>query len=313
MLIRFSIFDFRCSLFVFRFQADLQHLVQVFRAQLQPARGICWERIPGNEPDDLAFQHAHAIVRGLARHGIEHRGHGRLLVIRKVHRHLDDATVELHAQRFDVGEPAAACADDRGDALGDAQAVGREVHVVRDQDRARADGGGAGRRMRPMGSVVRAPRRLLHAERHAVELRLAEYPRGFVSLIGRCFLGTEIRERARRSATSAAVLFASATHCSIVAPCNGTKGTTSTAPIRGWTPSCDTQVDRVDGGGEQPQYGVLDWDGIACERVHRTVVRWIGRLIEHVHAGSCDRGAERGDDVGAATFADVGYALNHRH
>ena len=39
--------------------------------------------------------------------------------------------------------------------------------------------------------------------------------------------------------------------------CSGTNGTTSTAPMRGWTPSCDAEIDRVDGHAEQTKHGVL--------------------------------------------------------
>ena len=102
----YLVFDLR-----FSFETLLQYLIQVFRAQFQSTRRICGERVPWNEPHYLALQHAHAVLPGLARHGIEYRGHRRFLVIRQVHRHLDDAVVELHAQRFDVGKPAVARAD----------------------------------------------------------------------------------------------------------------------------------------------------------------------------------------------------------
>ena len=116
-----------------------------------------------------------------------------------------------------------------------------------------------------------------------------------------------------RSATSAAVLVASSTHSSIVAPLSGTNGTTSTAPMRGWTPSCDRRSIASTATLNRRSTASCRGARLADEGVDRAVVRWIGRLIEHVHAGNGDGGAKRGDDVGATSFADVRYALNQRH
>ena len=73
------------------------------------------------------------------------------------------------------------------------------------------------------------------------------------------------------------------------------------------------QVDRFDGRGEQAKYRVAERAGLARECEHGAVVRGIRRLIEDVDVRRGNRSRKFGDDVGAASLADVGYALNQRH
>ena len=142
----------------------------------------------------------------------------------------------------------------------------------------RADGRGACGRMRPSGPksgrhagcCMRCARPLSPPRRISARLRRAvASPRPLRT-------GTPARRSA--SATSAAVLFASATHSSIVASCSGTNGTTSTAPMRGCTPSCVAQVDRRDRRREEPKHRLLHGRRLSRERVDGSVVRGIGRL-----------------------------------
>ena len=108
------------------------------------------------------------------------------------------------------------------------------------------------------------------------------------------------------------MLFASATHSSIVASRSGTKGTRRRRRCADGRRRARADR-RFDRHGEQAKYGVAERAGLAREREDRAVVRGIRRPIEDVDARRADRSRKCGDDVGAASLADVGYAFNQRH
>ena len=74
------------------------------------------------------------------------------------------------------------------------------------------------------------------------------------------------------------------------------------------------EVDRGNSGVVERENRGLHRGLVADERDHRPVVRAVGRMVEHAHAG---RGADGGDDplddLGPAAFADVGDRLDDRH
>ena len=65
----------------------------------------------------------------------------------------------------------------------------------------------------------------------------------------------------------------------IVTSSSGTNGTTSTAPMRGWSPRCVRRSIVANRTLDQASTARLDARGIAGDREDRTVVRWIGGVI----------------------------------
>ena len=93
----------------------------------------------GRQPDQLAAGHRHSVAGRLGPDGLEHPVDGRLLVLQDVDGHLHLALVlQRHPHGPHVPVAAAREAHGLGDALGDGQIVGGQIHVERDQREAHA-------------------------------------------------------------------------------------------------------------------------------------------------------------------------------
>ncbi len=74
------------------------------------------------------------------------------------------------------------------------------------------------------------------------------------------------------------------------------------------------QIDVRHGAREDRENRGFDPRGIADKSEDRSVMRWIGRMVEEPHAGDrTDRVGDPRDDLGAPPFADVRNALDERH
>ena len=98
------------------------------------------------------------------------------------------------------------------------------------------------------------------------------------------------RRRGRPAARSArpaaaAKRRAPSTHCSMVVSPSGTKGTTSTAPMRGWLPSLTAHVDALDRHLDGGLRGRHDTTRVAGQRVDAALVVGIGGAVEEPGAG----------------------------
>ena len=156
----------------------------------------------------------------------------------------------------------------RGDALGDAKAIGREVHVVGDQNGTRADSGGAGGRMRLIRSEVGAPLGLLHAKRHAVHAS-SPNTRQASPVVGR--RGLLVQEHRHVKALSDERGSALRQRHALFH--RRTLQRNEGHHVDGADARMDAvvraQVDRVDRRGEQAKYSVAERAGLARERVDR--------------------------------------------
>jgi hypothetical protein len=66
------------------------------------------ERLFGNQSDDLRAGHLHTTSRRFPLHRRKHDMERRLFMVRQIHRYLHELLAfQLHADRFDVREPAA--------------------------------------------------------------------------------------------------------------------------------------------------------------------------------------------------------------
>ncbi len=169
----------RSAFGVRRAQPVFQHLFARESSEPQVVLGCVGQGRGRNEPDNLAFEHFDAVARRFPPHHLEHAKHRRLLVVRQVHRHLDDAAVlQRHAHRLDVAEAAGAEADRGRDLLRHVEPVGRQVDVVGDERHSRADHGGARRGMRLRTAEVRGPSFGRHFSPPALRTRRGGCPRG---------------------------------------------------------------------------------------------------------------------------------------
>ena len=96
---------------------------------------------------------------------------------------------------------------------------------------------------------------------------------------------------------------------------SGTKGMTSTAPMRGWAPLVLLHVDQLERPADRRGRGPDDRLGAAGERDDAAVVRLVAGVVEDGHALDLADGADDLlDHLGPATLAEVRYALDQsRH
>ena len=98
-------------------------------------------------------------------------------------------------------------------------------------------------------------------------------------------LRTDRRGPRSGSATAAPTFRASATQSAIVAPSIGTKGTTSTAPMRGCSPRCERRSMSATARSKSASDRVLEAGRVADHREDRAIVRRVGGVVEQPHAG----------------------------
>ena len=268
----------------------------------------------GDEADDLAFQHVDAVSRRFPAYDFEHPENRRLLVVRQVHRDLDDpAILQRDAHRLHETETARAESDRRRNLLRDVQPVGGEIDVVGDERHARADHRGAGGRVRRGTAEVRRPSLLGHFRAQPFELAAPDVLEVAARRIGgRVFVqidrdGEALRHlgpdfpRQRDAVGHGRALDRDKRH------------DVDRAQARVLT-AVRAQVDVGRRALEERQDGVLEASRVADHGEHRAVVRRVRGMIEQPYAGNAtDRLGHRRDDIRPPSLADVGNALDQRH
>jgi hypothetical protein len=294
-------------------QSVLENLVGR-ELQLHVPGDVRIKRRRGRESDQFALDHRNPMAFGQRAHGVEHAAHPRHAVVRQVHRDLDNATSgQGDAHRFDRRQPAAALANGDGNGFGHVESIGGEVDVVGDERHPGTDGGRSSRGVGERRAEVRLPRSARHPGCEPFELSTAdvlELPacgvrRGFLVQIHRNVEAPRDL-RCRRSRQCHAVGHLDATNR------HERHDIDRTQP--GMLAAMRSEIDRGERHLEEGEHGVLNSDGVTRKRVHRAVVRGIGRHVEQLRARhALDGAGEPGDDLGPASFAYVGNAFDHRH
>src|SRR6185436_18721160 len=86
----------------------------------------------GREADDLALENLDTTNPGLTRDGLERLADGRALIVRQVHRDLNDRSIgQRQAERLHTRQAAARVPNRTSDGVSNIEPVGREVDVER--------------------------------------------------------------------------------------------------------------------------------------------------------------------------------------
>ena len=138
------------------------------------------ERRLRRQPDQFGLSKMDAILRRELTNRIPHKPKRRESEVEEVHRDLRAQGMaalrlaDLESVRLQSRQPATRLADASGDALRQIDVVRVQVDVVGDQERARADGDRAGRRMHPSRPEVRLAAVLLDLDLQPLVLAAAD-------------------------------------------------------------------------------------------------------------------------------------------
>ena len=292
----------------------LEHHVLGEVAQLQVARGSVEERLLGDEADDFAPRGRHAVRLGLALHQLEGAIDGGLFRVHEVHGDLRLA-VHFEAESLHVAQPAARAAHGLGHCLGHRHVLGAaEIDVVRDEEGAGADDGGASGGMHMIGAEVRHALGI-GADLRLGQLKLAAADVGEVLAVGARggalvqedrnaeFIADALAEGAREGD---AVVHGGALERNERADVGGADARVF-AGVR-------VEVNELGGLGDATEGGVHGGLGGGDDGHDRPIVRRIAGHIEDSDALAVGDGVTDGrDHLGAAAFGEVGDEFDELH
>ena len=266
------------------------------------------EGVERREPDQLGLRELHAVLGGDLADRLPHHPQGRDFEVEDVHRDLGPAELldpeavgldRRRARRPIRGRVARS-------RLARSTSVGREVDVVGDEERAGADGDGAGRGVHPGRAEVRLTAVLVDLGLQALVLPAADVgeldPVRPVRRV-RVEEHRQIEPRRRACCPNAR---ARATQSSIVVVTERHERDDVHRPDPRVLPGVRVHVDLVDRRGHEPLERLADGVVLAGEREDGPVVARVARPVEQVDArDGRDRVGETVDDVEPTTLGDV--------